>query len=236
MALYVQEQAVNLTGGANGLTSYSWSGPGGFTSNSQNPTVSPAVAGAYVILFQTHLHHTAATTVVVNALPAATAGNNGPVCTGSNVTLSGGANGMTSYTWSGPGGFTSTQQNPTVAPAVAGAYTLTVSNGTCTNTATTTVVVNPVPTATASNNGPICAGSPLNLTGGPNGMTSYTWTGPNSYSSTLQSPTITEAGLYPLQEHIHLWFQTAHAQVQLLPLLLYSTCRQPLRRATALYA
>ncbi|NOQ43430.1 MAG: ABC transporter permease subunit [Dehalococcoidia bacterium] len=73
-------------------------------------------------------------------MPTANASNNGPVCNGSDVKLIGGPDGMTSYAWSGPSGFTSATQNATVSPAVAGTYTLnaTDSDG-CWGTDTTIV-------------------------------------------------------------------------------------------------
>ena len=40
-----------------------------------------------------------------------------------------------------------------------------------------------------------CEGDTISLTGGPDGMDSYSWTGPNSYSSSSQSPTIPGATL-----------------------------------------
>jgi len=52
------------------------------------------------------------------------------------------------------------------------------------------------PTAVATNNGPICAGSPLNLSITPspavplNGNYTYAWTGPNGFTSNQQNPTI----------------------------------------------
>jgi hypothetical protein len=60
------------------------------------------------------------------------------------------------------------------------------------------------PTATASNNGPVCEGDALNLIGGPASLTSYSWSGPNSFSNTTQSPsvsssaTIAMGGIYTL--------------------------------------
>lgn len=91
-------------------------------------------------------------------------------------------------------------------PTVAGVFNYTVTTtGTCTQaTATGTITVIAIPVATAVNNGPVCVGSPLSLTGGPAGMTTYAWTGPNSYTSNLQSPqvsasaTLTMAGKYIL--------------------------------------
>ena len=76
--------------------------------------------------------------------------------------------------------------------AAAGTYNVTVTLNGCTSTAgTTTVVVNAVPaTPTASNNGPLCVGATLNLTTPAVVGATYAWTGPNSFSSTLQNPTI----------------------------------------------
>jgi gliding motility-associated-like protein len=116
---------------------------------------------------------------------------------------------MTSYSWTGPDGFTSILQNPTVSAsatlAMAGSYTLTVTNANgCTNTAATTVKVNALPVATASNSGPVCEGNALNLTGGPAGMTAYSWTGPDGFTSIQQNPkvsakaTLAMAGIYTL--------------------------------------
>jgi trimeric autotransporter adhesin len=81
----------------------------------------------------------------------ATASNTGPVCVGSSLSLKGGPDGMSSYSWTGPSGFNSIEQNPLVSASatsnMAGDYTLTV-NGDITNTATTTVIVNALPVVT----------------------------------------------------------------------------------------
>jgi len=55
------------------------------------------------------------------------------------------------------------------------------------------VIVNPTPVAFASSNSPIEEGSTLELAGGPDGMSSYSWTGPNGWSSLEQSPSIPSA-------------------------------------------
>jgi gliding motility-associated-like protein len=147
--------------------------------------------------------------VPVNALPVAKAGNNGPVCAGSALNLTGGPAGMTTYSWTGPGGFTSLLQNPSVSAnatlAMTGVYSLKVTNASgCTDTAITTVAINALPGVTASNNGPVCEGHALNLTGGPAGMTTYSWTGPNGFTSLLQNPSVSAnsiiamAGVYAL--------------------------------------
>ncbi len=53
-----------------------------------------------------------------------------PVCAGQTLNLSGNATGATSWIWTGPNGFTSTLQNPTIpniTSAGAGVYTLTAA-------------------------------------------------------------------------------------------------------------
>jgi hypothetical protein len=76
----------------------------------------------------------------------ATASSNSPVNQGGTIQLYGGPAGMTYY-WTGPGGWTSEEQNPTrtgATTAMAGTYTLTVTNEYgCGDSATTNVAVNP---------------------------------------------------------------------------------------------
>lgn len=195
---------LRLFGGPAGMSSYSWTGPNGFVSSLRSPTVSSsatlAMAGRYLLTVTNSngCQDTASTRVYVNALPVPTAANNGPVCSGTQLTLTGGPDGMTSYSWTGPNGFISSLQSPVVSEtattAMSGIYTLTVTNSAgCQGTATTNATVNQSPIATATNNGPLCAGSALRLTGGPAGMATYAWTGPNGFTSSVRSPTVSTA-------------------------------------------
>jgi hypothetical protein len=117
-----------------------------------NPSaINTSAFGTTVYTFSPSGSQCASTTtmsVVVNALPAAVAGSNSPVIVGGTLTLFGSPNDMASYSWSGPNGFSSTIQNPTingVTLAAAGTYTLVVTNSnTCTAQATTEVAVNPI--------------------------------------------------------------------------------------------
>lgn len=172
-----------------------WTSPGTFIlSVTETLSSSTSCIGAPVTL-----------NIVVDPLPVPTATANSPF-TGGDLNLIGGPDGMASYSWTGPNGFTSSVQNPVitgVTNAAAGIYTLTITNSAgCSASTTVSVTVNTVDLPTAVANTP-CAGGDLNLTGGPSGMATYSWTGPNGFTSTEQNPTITgvttaAAGTYTL--------------------------------------
>jgi hypothetical protein len=94
--------------------------------------------------------------VLVNPLPGATASSNSPITApipvGNDLELYGGPDGMDWYSWTGPGGWTSTDQNPIITAADEtwiGTYTLTVFDGVCEDTAATNVWIGdppPIPT------------------------------------------------------------------------------------------
>ena len=200
---------LNLTSG--GGTSYSWTGPASFTSTLQNPTranVILAHSGNYVVSV-TGANGCASTNMVsvtVNSSPTASASAApASVCVGDKINLK--ANGGTTYQWSGPAGFNSNQQNPIRFNAqtnFAGVYTVTVSSGSgCSATSSVTVTVNAVPTVLPTATPSVaCVGSTVQLTSG--GGTSYMWTGPLGYTSTLQNPvlnitTYQQAGTYKVK-------------------------------------
>ena len=145
--------------------------------------------------------------MAVNAIPSApTAGNNGPVCSGSTLNLTATTVPNATYSWTGPNGFTSAQQNPVISNATVaagGLYSVTVSvNGCASPAGTTTATVNATPVApTAGNNGPLCVGSTLNLTATTVSGATYSWSGPNGFTSAQQNPSVSNvttaaSGLY----------------------------------------
>ena len=112
-------------------------------------------------------------TYTIGSIPG-TASNTGPYCAGATVQLNGSGGGT--YAWTGPNGFTSTSQNPTIAAATAAAagnYNLTATNAGCVSTASTTVVMNPIPTVNAGSSQTVCAGTPVTLAA--SGATTYSW-------------------------------------------------------------
>ena len=96
-------------------------------------------------------------------------GSNSPVCVGSDLALTTAAVAGGTYQWSGPNGFTSTAQNPSV-PGVkslnAGLYSLRVAIGPCSsNTISKTldVAIVPVPGISSSSLGAACQGATVSL-------------------------------------------------------------------------
>jgi len=193
-------QPLNLTT-PSGSVAYSWTGPNSYTSSTQNPTISvttTANSGTYSVVA------TASVTgcqslpgtgnVVVNALPTITiTPASASICLGKSDTLT--ASGATSYTWSPQTNLSTPSSAQVIASSTTTTtYTVTgVYNG-CSNTKPITVTVNPLPpNPNVGSNGPICSGNALNLTATSTGASTYSWTGPNSFTSNTQNPTITAA-------------------------------------------
>lgn len=134
--------------------------------------------------------------IIIDSLPTPTAGSNSPICEGVTLNLYCTPAGAISYNWSGPNGFTSTSQNPSIIAATiaaSGTYTVTVTGTGGSATTTTAVTVNPNSIPIAGSNSPICEGESLNLTSTPAGPNSYSWSGPDGFSSMSQNPTIAGA-------------------------------------------
>jgi hypothetical protein len=104
-----------------------------------------------------------AVTVTVNPTPnPPAASNDGPVCAGGTLHLSASTVAGGVYAWTGPNGFTSSLQNPSVANvplAGAGTYSVTVTvNGCESAAAATNAAVRALPTAAVSGDAVICQG------------------------------------------------------------------------------
>jgi large repetitive protein len=106
-----------------------------------------------------------------------------PVCVGSPINFTTTAVAGVTYAWTGPLGFTSGVQNPSIASAtipMTGTYQVVYSFGSgCTDTNTVPVIVNPLPVITPTVSNPLCNGS---CTGSINAVTTvgapaytYSW-------------------------------------------------------------
>ncbi|MCC7503699.1 MAG: gliding motility-associated C-terminal domain-containing protein [Saprospiraceae bacterium] len=181
---------------------YDWSGPGNFMSNAQNPTVNNVGTYTLTVIGTNGCTSTATADVSPDAnVPNATADGGTLNCVVNSVTLNGNSTTPgTSLSWTGPNSFTSTLPNPTVADP--GIYTLTVlnPNNGCTAQATANVDLDDLPPGATATGGTVtCATPSIALTGASSGATpTWNWTGPNSFSSNLQNPPVTDAGNYQL--------------------------------------
>lgn len=196
-------QNLSLNATANGAVSYTWTGPSGFSSNLQNPVLNnvanPANNGNYTVTVSDAqgCQGTAQTYVVVmpskDVFVASAA-----LCAGQDWHLHANADCSSSYTWTGPGGFSSNLKNPVISNVGlnnSGTYTLvTGSAGACSSgSATANLLVMPNPVVTAAG-GSVCVGSSISITTTASNNYAYYWTGPSSFTSTAQSPTIAIAG------------------------------------------
>ncbi|MBK9328686.1 MAG: proprotein convertase P-domain-containing protein [Sphingobacteriales bacterium] len=152
--------------------------------------------------------------VTVNALPETPAPtSNAPLCEGATLELFANVQGDYTYLWTGPNGFTSTEQNPTIADVTEannqGVYTLVITDtetGCPSLPGTTYVEIYPTPEPPSiSSNSPLCEGEDLILTASAvDGATEYNWYGPGDVllgtttdpTFTVPAITVAQAGLY----------------------------------------
>ncbi len=210
----------NLTFGAttttSGIISYNWTGPNGFTSSVQNPSITAATtaaSGTYNVTATVNNCVSVATpiVVVVNAVPVigSTSSTNPTTCATATGTIT--LNGLlpnTTYSLN-----YSFNSNVVITPAItsnaggsliipnlaAGSYTnISVTVATCVSTTVGPInLSDPNPPATPIAQvlvTPICAGSTLNFSAtSATGGVSFEWSGPNSFTATSATPSITNA-------------------------------------------
>lgn len=181
---------------------YSWTGPGGFTSNVQNPFVSEAGEYALTITDPSDgCTATSTTTVNVDTWPPTVVLTSGILtCAQLNTTIAATVTPPNcTFNWLGPNGFSNTQQNPVVSEP--GPYTVTVTNPAngCTATETQLVVQDIVPPdITASVSGPITCATPVVtlFCGSQTPNVTFDWIGPNGFASFQQNPSVAQTGTF----------------------------------------
>jgi gliding motility-associated-like protein len=197
----------NITGGNGAPYTFAWTGPNSFTSTNQNLT--NRVAGNYNLTITDSRSCTFTPTAFVIADTPSNITISNPtvvnlVCNGGNtgsISLTiGGATGNVTYAWSGPNRFTANTLN--ISSLRGGDYTLSVTDASNCPATRSVTVAQPaaLTTTTLSKIDAKCKGSAdgsitLEVSGGTPQYT-YAWTGPNTYTSTSQSPTGLSAGRY----------------------------------------
>jgi gliding motility-associated-like protein/uncharacterized repeat protein (TIGR01451 family) len=179
---------VTLT--ASGAATYSWAPTGVI---SPQLTDAPAVNTTYTVygVDANGCEGSAMVSISVVPVPVLTiTASHVSVCIGNSATLT--ASGASNYTW-----FPSNTNNSVTveSPLTATNYTLMGDNaGLCFATHTVDLFVNPLPAnVTASSTGTISCASPSAVLTGATTDTnvSYAWSGPQSYTSAVQNPTVT---------------------------------------------
>jgi len=186
--------------------SYLWTGPDGWSSTEPMPIRIPPVKGIYYLTTTVNSCTSAptSTNVIVFNKPIAIASSNSPICSGQTLYLYGTSPSISIYSWNwtGPDGWISNEQNPTIQNPVVGIYSLTVTDNNCTSDPFQTIVIlNNDPSvnieAIPSNN-TNTGGSPatIYLSYGPQSVTlATTTTGGSGFTYSWTSSTLGLAGL-----------------------------------------
>ena len=179
---------IHLTANGQAGASYHWTGPNGYNSNQQNPTINNAtmnMSGSYTCTITVGSQTNNASTEV-SVYPKPTANFTATlVCLGNSTqftstSTTNPANQTMNYLWDFGDGQTSRQQNPTHQFVTAGTHSvsLTVScgDGACSNTKTQNVTVYSIPVADAGEDQTVIYGGTATLSGsGGLGTFDYHW-------------------------------------------------------------
>ncbi len=187
-------------------TTFSWAGPLAFTANTANAKTgnsTTAHSGQYIVTMTTTQGCVSkdTTTVLVKPLPQKPVANNDTsLCTGATLNLSAATStsGVT-WAWTGPNSYNSTAQNPSrtgMTTADAGNYIVTATLNGCSRRDTTNATVFGITAIpTAGNSGPYCIRSDIELSATSIPGATYTWSGPNGFTSNTRNPIIPAATL-----------------------------------------
>lgn len=183
------------------ILSYSWTGPNNFTSDVPEPMVSDA--GTYTLTVSAENTCTAMTTVEVErdaAIPSLEIMADGIItCLNSEILISSITDATNpTYSWTGPNNFSANTNNVNVMDA--GQYVLTISldNG-CQASDFVEIMVDTLsPDLVLEVNGTLtCDRAQVNLTSISSvGNLSYSWVGPDGFTSDEQNISVSIPGLY----------------------------------------
>jgi gliding motility-associated-like protein len=164
-----------------GFGTFTWN-PGSIVGNTI--VVTPTASTIYTTITSSTLNCGGSQTLSLNVIVTPTlnvSATNFSICSGKSTSLS--ASGASSYTWN-PGNFVAS--GFTIAPSSTTIYTVTGSNGICTDTKTIQIDVSPSPTVIISPSpSTVCLNSTTTLTA--NGASNFTWS-PNIALSSTNTP------------------------------------------------
>jgi uncharacterized protein (TIGR02145 family) len=177
---FCQNNSVTLNANSGAGLSYQWYNNGSAINGANSATLPVSNAGSYTVQV-TNANNcsqtSAATSVTVNALPAATItpASATTFCQGGSVVLNGNVGQGLSYQWNLNGSPINGANAASYTANASGNYSLDVLNSDgCSATATVvSVTVNALPTVSAGTNQTLCAGTAITLSG--SGASSYTW-------------------------------------------------------------
>ena len=201
-------ESVTIT--ASGADNYVWSN--GLGTNSYY-ILTPSASSTYTVT-GTNSYGCSDTAIVSIAVYSSIAidisANPSSICYGENTLLS--VSGASSYTWSHGLGNSSSVN---VTPLATTTYTVTGSIGMCSNTASITVSVKPIPSVNANANpSSICLGEYAELTA--TGASTYNWSGGLGSSSTIMvSPSVSTT--YTVTGYDNSCYNTATVTINITP-------------------
>lgn len=194
---------VNLTANsASGGATYNWSGPNGFTSNSQNITIDPVTlteVGNYCVSVTVAGCTGPSSCESVTISPSPTvdlvaANDDSTICLNETINLS--VSGANTYSWSGPNSFSSTNSTVNISPATAtteGYYYVTGTDTQgCSSSDSMFIDVLDLPSISISANGgtqTFCLGALATLNA--SGASTYSWNGPDGFTSSNATVNVT---------------------------------------------
>lgn len=167
-------------------------------------------AGTYHVIATSQIDCSDTSTIVINSsgsVPVLNASADPSFCEGDTVFLFSDFISGYNYSWTGPNGFVSSDQNPQILNASAaaeGTYTVIVSDGNCSSAPVNVIIdIISLPLISVSSNSPVCIGDTLFLFSSSSGANSFSWSGPNNYSAVgndqiLLNATLVNGGTYTI--------------------------------------
>ncbi|ADQ17623.1 conserved repeat domain protein [Leadbetterella byssophila DSM 17132] len=185
-----------ITGG----TKVEWTGPNGFSSSSAN--IDATIAGIYYIKVTGANGCFVTDSVVVTenkVVPTVAVKDVELDCIETNAIIKAVASAGVTYSWRGPNGFTASTDSILVDKPGSYIVTVTSSNG-CTASDTSVVTENKQPPLVTVNGGILnCVTDTLVLSANASPNVTYLWTGPNGFTGSAASVSVTLPGIYSVK-------------------------------------